>query len=108
LRSAADPPCRAHRTKNVLERQFADLRVQRPHVDCRCRLGRGDSAKDAGGAFQELRAPLRDLVRVHVELLGQFDSVFSPRMAVSATLALNAGLWFRRGRLVMVSPRSRQ
>jgi hypothetical protein len=31
-------------------------------------------------------------------------SVCSPRMAASATFALKAGLWFRRGRLVMVSP----
>jgi hypothetical protein len=31
-------------------------------------------------------------------------SVFSPFTAASATLALKAGLWFRRGRLVMVSP----
>jgi hypothetical protein len=28
-------------------------------------------------------------------------------MAASATLALKAGVWFRRGRLLMVSPDSR-
>ena len=33
-------------------------------------------------------------------------SVFSPLMAATATFALKAGLWFRRGRLVMVAPRS--
>src|SRR5580693_4522044 len=31
-------------------------------------------------------------------------SVFSPLMAASATLALNAGAWVRRARLVMVAP----
>lgn len=31
-------------------------------------------------------------------------SVCSPRMAASATFALKAGLWFRRGRLVVLSP----
>src|SRR3954467_5513906 len=31
-------------------------------------------------------------------------SAFSPLTAANATFALNAGVWFRRGRLVMVSP----
>src|SRR3954452_7443597 len=31
-------------------------------------------------------------------------SVFSPRTAAKATFALKAGVWFRRGRFVMVSP----
>src|SRR6187455_2775139 len=31
-------------------------------------------------------------------------SVFSPLTAAKATFALNAGVWFRRGRLVIVSP----
>jgi hypothetical protein len=31
-------------------------------------------------------------------------SVFSPFTAASATFAFKAALWFRRGRLVMVSP----
>jgi len=33
-----------------------------------------------------------------------FSSVSSPLTAASATYALNAGVWFRRGRLLMVSP----
>ena len=33
-------------------------------------------------------------------------SVRSPLMAASATLALKPGVWFRRGRLLMVSPDS--
>ena len=32
-------------------------------------------------------------------------SVLSPLMAASATFALKAGLWFRRGRLVIKSSR---
>src|SRR3954468_21555427 len=31
-------------------------------------------------------------------------SVFSPLMAASATFALKAGVWFRRGRLLIISP----
>jgi hypothetical protein len=31
-------------------------------------------------------------------------SVFSPRIAASATFALKLALWLRRGRFVMVSP----
>src|ERR1700693_4054448 len=33
-----------------------------------------------------------------------FSSVSSPLTAASATFALNAGVWFRRGRLLMFSP----
>jgi hypothetical protein len=39
---------------------------------------------------------------VDVEILRQLDQVFSPLIAATATFALNAGLWFRRGRLAMV------
>src|ERR1700682_5693106 len=35
------------------------------------------------------------------------DSVFSPLTAASATLALKAGVWFRRARLLIDSPDSR-
>src|SRR5882762_8904034 len=35
------------------------------------------------------------------------DSVFSPLTAASATFALKAGVWFRRARLLIVSPDSR-
>src|SRR5689334_217616 len=31
-------------------------------------------------------------------------SVLSPRTAAKATFALKAGVWFRRGRLVIISP----
>jgi hypothetical protein len=71
LRSATDPLCRAPRTKIILKRQLADLRVQRLHIDHRSLVRRGGGAEYARGAVQELGAPLRDLVRVNVELLGQ-------------------------------------
>jgi hypothetical protein len=40
-----------------------------------------------------------------IDLLGRLGKVFSPLMAAIATFALKAGLWFRRGRLVMVARR---
>src|SRR3954452_11739242 len=36
--------------------------------------------------------------------LANSASVLSPRTAAKATFALKAGVWFRRGRLVIVSP----
>src|SRR3954447_23388474 len=74
-------------------------------VDRRSRVGPGAITEDRRRPLQELSAPLRDLARMHVELLGQPPSVFSPLMAAIATFALKAGLWFRRGRFVMVAPR---
>src|SRR3954467_10593341 len=40
-------------------------------VDRRSRVGPGAITEDRRRALQELAAPLRDLVRMHVELLGQ-------------------------------------
>ena len=89
--------------------------MKRSHVHDRGSLRRGDRAEDAGGAFKQLRAPLRDLVRPlgvcsqtpagnrrTSNCSANSASVLSPLMAASATFALNTGLWFRRGRLVMV------
>ena len=39
-----------------------------------------------------------------VELLRKLSQCSSPLMAASATFALNAGVWFRRGRLLIVAP----
>jgi len=77
------------------------------HVDRCWRLGLAVAAEDFGCPFQKLRAPGRDLIGMDVELLGQFgraSGTYSPLIAASATFALKAGLWFRRGRLLMVSP----
>jgi hypothetical protein len=65
------------------------------------------AAEDPGGPFEKLRSPGRDLIGVDVKLLRQFGracGTYSPLIAASATFALKAGLWFRRGRLLMVSP----
>jgi hypothetical protein len=64
----------------------------------------GVITENACRPLKELVLPLLDLIGMHVELLGQFHQRLSPLMAASATFALKAGLWFRRGRLVMVSP----
>ncbi len=45
--------------------------MQGLYVHCRGRLGGSGSTEDARGPFQKLRAPLRDLVGVNVELLRQ-------------------------------------
>jgi hypothetical protein len=74
-------------------------------VDRRSRVGPGARAEDRRRALQQLAAPLRDLVRMQSKCWASSASVFSPLMAAIATLALKAGLWFRRGRLVMVAPR---
>ncbi len=51
---------------------------------------------DAG---RKSRAPKRNLIGANVEPLGQFIAL----IAASATFALKAGLWFRWGRLLLVS-----
>jgi hypothetical protein len=59
--------------------------------------------ENPGSTFLKLRLPLRDLIGMNVEVLGQIsDGAFAPE----ATFALKAGVWFRRGRLVIVSPDS--
>lgn len=45
--------------------------MQRLHIHGRSRLGLYKSTKDSRSTFQKLRAPLRDLVRVNVELMCQ-------------------------------------
>ena len=90
-------------------------RVSCPIFACNAVTSLSDTAafftppsKTSGTACQPLLLPLLDLVRMHVELLGEFRHRLSPRMAASATLAFKAGLWFRRARLIMVPPRERQ
>jgi hypothetical protein len=46
----------------VLQRQLSNLRMQRLHVDRRLHLGFWRRTKNPSGAFQELIAPLLDLV----------------------------------------------
>ena len=78
--------------------------------------------KDIRHAVEEVVLPLLDLVEMDVELRRQLARVsgkivhwtffysltlLSPFKAAKATFALNAGLWFRLGRLAMVAPSSR-
>jgi len=55
------------------------------------------TAEDIAGAFEQLFLPVGDLVRVNIELLGQFGQrlLFSSRSAANATRALNSGEWPR-------------
>jgi len=89
--------------------------MQRLHVDRRLGHRFRRIAKDPRRAFQQLVAPLLDLVRFSADCMQSLAGkrwtskscassirVFSPLIAPTATLALKAGLWFRRGRLVMV------
>jgi hypothetical protein len=73
LRLAPDPPCRARRAKNWSQRQLPDLRMQSLHVNDRLRLGFRRRAKNHGGAFQELIAPLLDPDRMDIKVLRQLD-----------------------------------
>lgn len=43
----------------------------------------------------------RDPVRVNAEILRRRDQSFLALIAATAAFALNAGLWFRRGRPAM-------
>ena len=82
--------------------------MQRGHVALRCGRLLHPTVEDLGHACQQVLLPLLDLVRMYVELLGEFCQRLFPRMAASATFALKAGRWFRRSRLVMVPPHLRQ
>ena len=101
-RCPADP----ERLRLPGERQFMDLSIiVFLHVDRRTSVDLRVLAEDRRRALQQLAAPLRDLVRMHIKLLGQLGQRLFPLMAAIATFALKAGLWFRRGRFVMVAPR---
>ena len=62
------------------------------------------SAKDPSRALQQLALPLRDLVGMHIELLRQLRQRLLSSIAAKATFALNAAVWFRRGRLLICFP----
>ena len=60
--------------------------------------------KNTRSRLDQLLTPLRDLIRVNIELLGQFRQRFVlaySRTAASATFALNAGECFRRDRFAI-------
>jgi len=67
--SRKEPAGFAERTgrKIVLQRQLADLRVQRFEINRPCRLlGRRAGPEHSGGTLKQMRLPRRDLVRVDV------------------------------------------
>jgi hypothetical protein len=88
----------------VLQRQLSDFRMQRLHVDRRLRLGFRRRAKNPGGAFQELIAPLPDLVGVSgtqtcpagnrwtSKSCASSTKIFSPLIAATGAFFLKAGL----------------
>jgi len=71
-------------------------------------LGRGTRAKQPRRALKQLRLPAVTWVGCTLCSCASSASVFSPLSAANATLALNAGLWFRRVRLDMSAPDPRQ
>ena len=114
LRSPTGPLCRARRTKN----HSPAPTLQSWHAASSRRSQARTSLsphRQRPPAFQQLVAPLLDLVRLSADCMQSLAGkrwtskscassirVFSPLIAPTATLALKAGLWFRRGRLVMV------
>jgi hypothetical protein len=71
LRSAT-LPCRARRTKIILQHRLADLCVKHLQIHRRLIDGRGSRAEQIGRAFLQLPLPFRDLVRMNLKLLRQF------------------------------------
>ncbi len=88
--------------KIILQRKLPDLRMKGLHVDCRLRLSLRGCAEYSGRTLQQLVSPLLDLVRVNVEILRQLDQGFLALDRSHRDFRLEAGLWFRRGRLVMI------
>src|SRR5436305_14271963 len=78
--------------------------MQRLHVHRWGRRGGRLGPEHVGGPVEELGLPLGDLVGMDIEVLGQLGQGLVAFTAARATLALKAGEWFRRGRLLMVSP----
>jgi hypothetical protein len=104
-----EPPTNPARFKPALA-----LIKQREVVDARECVGMG-LAEDLPTQRQRLGMERLGLVEAALALTKQREVVEAresvgmglaePPMAAIATFALNAGLWFRRGRLVMVAPR---
>ena len=81
--------------------------MQRLYVDGRLRGSLAAAGTEhIGCPFLELRLPRCDLIGVDVELLRKLSQGSIALQAASATFALKVGVWFRRGRLFMVSPDS--
>lgn len=72
-------PCRARRIKIILQRQLPDLRVQRLQVDRWLARRLARCAEYISRTLLKLSLPFGDLVRMYIELLGQFGQcTFTP------------------------------
>lgn len=60
--------------------------------------------ENIGCAVEQLIFPLLDLVRMHVELLGEFDHRLFALDRGERDFRLKAGLWLRRGPFVIMAP----
>lgn len=95
---------RARRTKIIFQRQLPDLGVQSLEVRAVLPLLRG-GREHLCRQLQQLGLPLCDVVRLDIEPFGQlYQRVVTLLTAASATLALNAAEWLRRGRLMLSAP----
>ena len=82
---------RALWSKILLHRQLPNLGVELLGLPLGlCRLDR-TGAEHMLGLRHQLLFPVLDLIRVHLELLGQIGQVRSPRTAANATVALKTG-----------------
>jgi len=99
-------PCKRAFQKIILQRQLSNLRMERFQIHSWSMERPWPRTQILRQPLQKLCFPLRDLVDVHVELLRQLDQRLLALRAANATFALNAGLWFRRTRFVIVSPDS--
>ena len=82
--------------------------MQRLHIDRRLPGSfAATRTENIGSPALELRFPRCDLIGMNVELFRKLCQCSIALMAASATFALKAGVWFRRGRLFIVSPDSR-
>ena len=104
---SAIPPCSGP-SKNRSPASALRSVVQRllvnggPLLRCRRR------AQNIASSTLKLRLPRCDLVGVDVELLCQLSQCSIALDGGKRHLCFKAGVWFRRGRLVMVSPNSRR
>ena len=91
--------------KSFLQCQYADLGVQCFDIDSwACRFCLRFITENGCRSLKELVFLLFDFVGMHVKLLGRFHQRLLASDSGRGHFALKAGLWFQRGRLVMVSP----
>jgi hypothetical protein len=87
---------------------FYQRLFERLHVDGRLRRSvAATGTENIGSPALKLRFPRGDLIGVDVELLRKLSQRSIALDGGKRTFALKAGAWFRRGRLLMVSPDSR-